>query len=257
MTSRNLALGLLAAGTLVSAAAPAAVITFDDLTLAPNTQFRNSTTTTFSSGGATFDYDAPFGDCCWSGFTYSNKTDVTTAGFANDGSAITGDGVGAGQDNYAVGFTTLAHLEFDTEQTLVGGYFTNTTYAYLAMSAGDDGNSPPFVKGPFGEGDFFTLTITSFDANNALINYVDVALATGSDILDEWLYVDLGNLGTAKSLRFGFSSSDVGAFGVNTPTYFAMDNLTTVPVPAAAWLFATAMGAAGIFRRKRAASRAA
>lgn len=231
---RRAALGV--AATLLAGTASAAVIDFDDLSLSANSHFRNASSTTFTSHGATFYYDAPFGDCCWSGFTYSNRTDTSTPGFANDGSAITGDGAGAGQDNYGIGQADGAHLEFATPQTLVGAYFTNTTYAFLAMRDGDDGNSPPFVKGPFGPGDFFTLHVKGRDAGQNLTGALDIALADGANILHEWTWVDLSALGTVKSLEFSFSSSDTGPFGVDTPSYFAIDDLTAVPGPASGWL---------------------
>jgi hypothetical protein len=244
----------LLAGSL-ACATQAATIDFDDLALAPDTYFRTDSSTTFTSGGATFYYDAPFGPCCWSGFTYSNRTDVTTPGYLNDGSAITGDGVGPGQDNYAVGYADGARLAFGSAQALAGAWFTNTTYAFLAMRDGNDGNTPPFVKGPFGPGDFFTLTITGLDGGGNPLSSLDVALAAGADVLDQWLYVDLSGLGTVNGLSFSFASSDTGPFGINTPAYFAMDNLTTVPLPGALWLMGSSLVAMGRFARRQGAGR--
>jgi len=235
-------------GCLVATAAPAAVITFDDLALAPDSYFKPGITTTFASGGATFRHEAPFGECCWSGFTYSSRTDTSTPGYGNDGSAIPGDGAGPGQDNYAVSNADGALLSFSSEQSLAGAFFTNTTYTYLAVRDGNDGNVPAFVSGPFGPGDFLTLTVTGYDAGDAVTGSVDVALADGTAILDQWTWVDLASLGLVKSLRFSYTGSDNGPFGLNTPAYFAMDNLTTVPVPGAAWLLASGLLA---IRRRR------
>ncbi len=50
-------------------------------------------------------------------------------------------------------------------------------------------------------------------------------------IRDDWLLLDLRSLGTIRSLRFDIESSDVGNFGINTPTYFALDNITISAVP--------------------------
>jgi len=45
-------------------------------------------------------------------------------------------------------------------------------------------------------------------------------------ILDGWTWVDLSSLGSAvKTLEFALSSSDTGMWGMNTPAYFALDNL--------------------------------
>lgn len=231
--------------------ASAATIDFEDLSLAPDSYFRTDASTTFSSGGATFYYDASWGDCCWSGFSYSNLGDTTTPGFLNDGSAITGGGLGGAGDIYAVAYADGARLGFASPQGLVGAWFTNTTYAYLAMRDGNDGNSPAFVKGPFGEGDFFTLSVHGLDADGGQLSSLDVVLANGADILDTWLYVDLSGLGVVSGLGFSFASSDTGQWGVNTPAYFAMDGLTTVPLPGGLWLLGSALGMAGMLRRRR------
>ncbi len=190
-------------------------------------------------------------DCCWSGFTYSNKSDTTTAGYLNDRSAITGDGVGAGQDNYAVGYTGNgdATLSFGSAQTVLGGYFTNVTYTYLAMVYGDDGNETPFVKGPFEEGDFLTLTITGLGFGGESLGSLDFLLADGANALDTWTWFDTSGLGEVHGLDFALSSSDNGLFGMNTPAYFAVDSLSIVPLPAGVWLFISALGALGFRKR--------
>ena len=61
-------------------------------------------------------------------------------------------------------------------------------------------------------------------------------------ILEEWVFLDLSGLGAVRELHFGFESSDVGVFGINTPTYFAIDDLVTVPEPGAALLIGLGMG---------------
>ena len=52
-------------------------------------------------------------------------------------------------------------------------------------------------------------------------------------VVQAWTPVDLTGLGNAQSLNFVFESTDEGAYGINTPTYVALDNLTvaTAPVP--------------------------
>jgi len=237
---------------LLSVSAQAAVITFDDNALAADSYYDPMAATNWTSGGGQFVHEWNYG-CCWGNFTYSNRTDATTAGYTNDRSAITGDGVGAGQDNYAVGYTGggAAVVSFANAQTVLGGYFTNTTYGYLAMKDGDDGNATPFVKGPFGEGDFFKLTATGLDSEGGALGSLDFLLADGADVSDSWEFFDRSGLGEVYGVSFTLSSSDNGSFGMNTPAYFAMDSLTIVPVPAAVWLFGSALGLLG-FRRKQA-----
>ena len=47
----------------------------------------------------------------------------------------------------------------------------------------------------------------------------------------DWVLVDLSGLGTVAALEFELASSDNGPFGMNTPSYFALDDLMFVPEP--------------------------
>src|SRR5687768_18416451 len=83
----------------------AATADFEDLPLASNSFYNGdpgglipgqSHDGSFVSGGAKFNNlfatDAQFGFSFWEGWAYSNKTDTTTPGFANQYSAFTGSG---------------------------------------------------------------------------------------------------------------------------------------------------------------------
>ena len=176
----------------------------------------------------------------WSGWAISNTTDVTTAGYTNQYSAITGGGAD-GSSNYAVAFSGDSYINVAEGQQVFSLDVTNTTYAYLSMLNGDQ-----FAK-QFGAGDFFTLSILGHDGLNGSggsTGEVDFNLADflGSNhtIVNDWHTVDLTSLGAARSLTFTLSSSDNGDYGMNTPAYFAIDDFRTfaadpaaVPEPAA------------------------
>lgn len=169
----------------------------------------------------------------WSGWSISNKTDITTPGFGNQYSSITGGGQG-GSATYAVSFNfapNILNLQGNAIGKVVEGmYITNGTYPYLSMRDGDG-----FAKQFGGEGDdpdFFLLTIRSYTNGQLSTDSVDFYLAdyrfadNAQDyIVDEWTWVDLTSLGAVDSLAFQLRSSDVGAYGVNTPQYFCIDNL--------------------------------
>ena len=231
----------------------AIVVDFDDNVLSPNTTPAITGAGSFISNGVTFtnNWNSAW-NCCWSNFTYSNQTDTTTAGYLNDRSAITGTDV-SGNGNYAVAYnnsSTDANIQFGSATQVNSAYFTNTTYAYLAVADGNDGFGG--VKGPFEMGDFFTLTIRGLAQNGSVINTVDFDLADGANVVNSWELVDLSTLGTVYGLSFGLSSSDNGDWGMNTPAYFAMDNLNiqAVPVPASALLLTSALSLFGLFRCK-------
>ena len=219
--------------------------------------------TDFASSGATFDNDFSDlgGGCCWQGWAYSQLTDSTTAGFGNQHSAIAGGGA-SGSATYGIAFTggvvgaqsAVSRIAFDEEVSVLGASFTNTTYAALSMRDGD-----AFAK-KFGgatgtDPDYFTLTVTGRDAANAATGSVAFALADfrfDDGALDfivmDWIFVDLSSLGSVAALEFELASSD-SAFGfLNTPSYFALDDLAFVPEPSSALLFG--FGLALLARRR-------
>jgi hypothetical protein len=50
--------------------------------------------------------------------------------------------------------------------------------------------------------------------------------------IDEWTWFDLLPLGSnVSAMEFEMSSTDTGPFGMNTPAYFAVDDLTFQVVP--------------------------
>lgn len=253
---------LTAIATLAPAIASATIVSFDDNPLVPNSFYDGNftpidsinTTLPFTSGGVTFDYnygavfnEGVFSYDYWGNFTYSNTTDTSTAGYGNQYSAITGDGNGTGQDNYGIAFGAGSYINFDTQMQVSSADITNTTYAYLSMLNGD-----AFAK-QFEAGDFFRLTINGLDDVGAIQSSTVFSLAEGTNILNTWATVDLSILGTVHGLSFEYSSSDVGSFGINTPQYFAIDNINvqTVPVPAAAYLFLSALTILGVIRKKQ------
>jgi hypothetical protein len=214
----------------------AVTIDFADLTLAPESFYNGADGAGgFVSQGAFFNnsYNSQFGS--WSGWSYSNMTDVTTAGFMNQYSAyILPNGGGDGTQNYGVADNfqlgdAYIHLPDGTAPASVR--VTNTTYAALSIRDGD-----MFAKkfgGPDGtDPDFFMLTVHGLDANANVTGSVVFFLAdyrfqdpTLNYIVSSWTTIDLTSLGNATSLAFELASSDNGTFGMNTPAYFALDNL--------------------------------
>jgi hypothetical protein len=203
----------------------------------------------FSNGGF---FNNFVGQFSWAGFALSRETDATTAGYGNQYSALPGSGA-SGSLQYAIGYVDAFSAVYPTI-TLPAGEspasisVTNSTYAGLSMRNGDT-----FAK-KFGgasgtDADYFKLTISGLDAGNSVLGTIQFYLAdyrfanSASDyILDTWTTVDLTTLpATTRKLRFDLESSDGGGSAtMNTPAYFAVDNVTTVPEPAGTCLLALA-----------------
>jgi len=190
----------------------------------------------FSTGGATFhnaytDYGG--GAYSWDGFSYSNTTDASTPGFLNQYSAYPGSGSG-GSSHYVVGYQPFSGewaINFSAPQNFnsLTVDITNTTYTARTILDGDG------FTNPFTDGDWFLLTLTGWNGastTGSLDFYLADYRAGLTNVVSAWTSVDLSALGSGvDKITFALTSSDVGMFGINTPTYFALDNLQVSNVP--------------------------
>lgn len=234
--------GLAALLLLIHPPASPASFTADieDVPLAPNSFYNGSDGAGgFTSRGIHFgnEYIPAWGS--WSGFSASNVNDPTTAGFNNSYAVTSGTGVG-GSGNYAVGYDGAGNIAtLPSPATVAGLFVNNTTYANLSMRDGDQ-----FAK-QFGgasgtDSDWFLLTISGQNAGGSVVGSVDFYLAdfratdpSGDYLITDWTWVDLTTLGrNVKTLQFSLSSTDNTAGFMNTPAYFALDELTVIPEPA-------------------------
>ena len=193
-------------------------------------------------GSAVFEntYDSQFS--YWNGFSISNVTDNTTSGYGNQYSSFAGGGLNSA--NYAVYYPS-GKITFPYGAHLESVKITNTTYTGISMRDGDafskqfgsvngaDGNP----DGTNGE-DFLILYIYPLNLQSDTLDTIEVVLAdyrfsdnSQDFIVDEWMNVDLSTVTEeVHALDFGFASSDMGQWGINTPTYFAMDDLQFTPL---------------------------
>jgi hypothetical protein len=128
---------------------------------------------------------------------------------------------------YNGGFYDAAGISIDRNtapEIISGMYLSLNTYASLYMDDFDY-----YVDGQH----WFKVIITA-------INY-DLDFAPQKEIIladyrfnslqgykfDEWQYIDLTWIGEADSLYFEFQSSDIGDWGINTPTYFCLDEINS------------------------------
>ncbi|MGB0976235.1 MAG: DUF4465 domain-containing protein [Prolixibacteraceae bacterium] len=170
------------------------------------------------------------------GWNYSNKTNNKEAGgIANQHTAITGKGANNSK-NYGVvyvrnGKTDIVLSGAPQGDIISGMYVTNNTYAVTSMKNGDS-----YAKKFGGENgtdqDWFKLVAYGYDVNNQKTGETEIYLAdyrsnnpSEDYILDDWKWMDLSSLGKVTRIEFKMFSSDKGAHGINTPTYFCMDNL--------------------------------
>jgi len=238
----------------------ASVVGFEDLTLNPNTYWNGSNGAgSFTSGGVTFpnSYNATYGS--WSGFAYSNVQDPTTPGWSNQYAARPGSGAGT-SPNYAVAYQGADRLAISLATSWDfqgrGLFVANTTYAAFDMLNGS-GFSKRFGGSTGTDADWLRLTVRGLlggSETGAVDFYLaDYRFSNSSQdyILNTWAFVDLTSLGTVDALSFDLASSDNGDWGMNTPAYFAIDNLGSVPEPSCTSLLMVSGLCIAVGRRER------
>ncbi len=211
-------------------------VTFDDELTATDT-FNNGSDgdTLFNIDDFLFpvNYDTSFGGYWAEGFAVSNRTDTVDGSFMNLYSVRTTPEVNNGYlvANLAEGPVTISTgFEITTDRTFeyTSIDVTNTTYAFKSMRDGD-----MFAKqfgGPTGDDpDYFFIRfsngVVDIDHYLADFRFEDNAQ---DYIVDEWETVDLTPFQGGMSFTMELFSSDTGAFGINTPLFFALDNLSYV-----------------------------
>jgi hypothetical protein len=158
------------------------------------------------------------------GFAITIKTDTIIPGINNKYSVFSGI-VSSSNKTFIIG-TDGAKITCPTKKpALTSIDITNTTYAALSMRNGDQ-----FAK-KFTKGDFFKLMIHGYSLGKVK-DSVEYYLADfRSDnvsthyIQKTWKTIDISKLSNVDSLIFKLSSSDNGQYGMNTPAFFALDNL--------------------------------
>jgi len=214
-------------------------VNFESISLSPESYDNGSGGAgDFVIGDLTFTnvYNSSWGS--WNGFSISNTTDVTTFDYSNQYSAAPGVG-SAGSANYAVYFPEGSIVN-NGSTSITGFEISNSALARLSMLNGDaiakQFGSPNDAYGnPDGTNgeDYLRVWIVGADASgstkDSLLFYLADYRFSDNNldyIVDTWEQIDLTSFGFAvKQVSFRFESSDVGQWGINTPTFLAIDNV--------------------------------
>ena len=204
-------------------------IDFEDLTI-PDKGYLDSIQGGLAIQGFTFENTYLFDDYYkyWyfsKGFALSNLVDVYSSGFNNLYATYAGSGA-LNSKNYLLA-TDNAGVKLPSTSQLLSIAITNSTYAALSMKNGD-GFAMKFTGK---DKDFFKVWIKGYSIGKvkdsmevylADFQYTDSSL---NFIQKEWKIVDLSKFIGVDSLNFQLESTDNGQWGINTPGYFAIDNI--------------------------------
>lgn len=181
----------------------------------------------FTSSVFSFDniYTAAWGS--YMGFACSSLTDTITSGYMNQYSPKAGEGAN-GSAQFALAYENAAtfnctYKEGYTNNTLKSVMVTNGTYVYNEIR---DGGA---YSKKFESGDWFKVTFTGYkgETETGSVDYYLADFRDGKTYINkEWVEIDLTPLADATTVMIAFDSTDKGDYGVNTPKYVFIDNLT-------------------------------
>ncbi len=210
------------------------VADFETFTLSANSYYINTNSVDWQTTNAIFryDWDTSFGGFWSEGSAYTNKNDSVNGGFANLYNCIAGKGYN--NSNFYATCQNKARVVLKSPQnTVLGFYVTNTTYAWKSMKSGDS-FAKKFGGASGNDPDWFKIIVKGYQngalkADSSTFYLADHRFSDNSQdyIVKNWQWVDVSNLGVVDSIKILMSSSDYGSFGMNTPGFFSIDNFTT------------------------------
>ncbi len=146
---------------------------------------------------------------------------------ATNEDAVSGGGYD-GSDNFIIGYGNKSSwgdyrpsLKFSdgVARTIEYCYVNNVCYMLNTSIYGDAYASPL-------EGDEkVEIYATGYDAVGMETGTVSMVVATAADYVGEWTKLDLSSLGDVVSVRFDMTGKN-NAYGLVTPAYYAIDNIT-------------------------------
>ena len=160
----------------------------------------------------------------WAGFAFSTVSNTTDGSWGNQYAAAA-----ACPNAYAVAYhdswNPAPEILFDLPCAPQSVRLNNTTYAAESIRLGTAYNRA------FTNGDFFVLTLAARNLDGAVVAATNHYLAdfrgTNRFIQTHWTELDLSWMPPeAVSLAGTLETTDMGAFGPNTPTYFALAGFT-------------------------------
>lgn len=176
----------------------------------------------------------------WTGWSISRLKDSISIDYdTNDCAAIPAIG-GNNSNVYAVAYyntfdPTYNHIVLkNIWANLFTFQITNTTITYRSMQNGDafakkfggpTGNDPDYLRVKF----YFWNNNFIGDSNTVYLADFRDSVNANDYIIKNWTTVVLPTPILTDSITYIMESSDTSAWGINTPTYFCIDNFTLLP----------------------------
>lgn len=123
-----------------------------------------------------------------------------------------------GSTNFAVVFCT-AYLKLNEAKVIKNMDVTPTTYTLGVIKNGN-----AYAKALTEPDSYLEVIVKGFNKGKATAT-VRFDLALDGTFLEEWKTIDMSKLQAVDSIAFEMEGSDIGDWGLNSPQYFAIDNV--------------------------------
>lgn len=174
----------------------------------------------WKSGDFNFQTKVQYGGTYFEGFTVTNESSNAATTLGYDGAYRSASGGAYQGQNFAVWYPIYNGQDTVSfaAQTVAGFFVNNTPYTIGGITTN---NYAPAHQ--FKQTDYLVLKCTGLK-NKVAVGTVEVYLAKEGKLIDKWTYVELSSLGEIDAILFSMDGTDKSGWGMNTPTYFAMDN---------------------------------
>ena len=150
------------------------------------------------------------------GIAISNYIDANLANGDSDHQlAVT---TSNGSSNFAV-VNGTSYMTLKTPKVIKSMEIMNTTYALNVIKNGN-----AYAQALTEPGTYFEVQVTGYKAKQQTAT-LKFDLARDGVAVEAWNTVDMTSLNEVDSVVFEFFGSDSGDYGLNTPAYFALDNV--------------------------------
>lgn len=171
-------------------------------------------------------------------YSYLNQMSVYNT------SSVDGRNAGAGHngdDNFGVVFGYVdkynekfgmnkPSFQLDKPRKLVGLWICNSSYVYGVMQKGNKFGNEGVAKSLEASNGYFEVILECYDKDGKLLKEYRRLLADyriGHAVVipvTTWEYWEIGQSGV-QTVKFNFTGSDTGAYGLNTPAYLCIDDI--------------------------------
>ena len=167
-------------------------------------------------------YESAYGTSdFWSGIAISNRTETTFSPLTltpDQYNNITGKAHSG--KNFAVITTYGETIDLGEGVVIKKLFYTNSAYTVNSILNGDN-----YAGAKFDATDWFKCTLIATKADGNTAN-VDIDLAKDGTYVSQWQLLDLSSLGKITPLGFVFTGSRSNDYGVLTPAYICLDDIT-------------------------------